>query len=569
MSINFGSKKTASIFFGNKGVASVYFGSKLAWQKNVKILVMGNDRYVCIEFESPDTYISTSQNPVTISVFMNTNNYTDQNPPMWIIDDTGVVVGFSSNGIVGAQETKYGCTGYKRTNTFTDNQLYLTKNKIYYACYRITQWDQGNNYFAYFNNVLGNYKLYNNLGNTTKNPTNLAQYNYIGELSAFEDVIEADEDDLFKWTGITKCGLTQNEEYARKGDALSNYVPELNYGSTDKYEVLNHILFMDKIGGGYGSAGDKFVITETYTNGPIGVISRTNNYTSHVWIPPIASHFNKNADAYKYIFDSAVHLSDNDSEGKALVWGNNYIYTYGTCYSRGSQYLGYSCYESRTTNYIDSPEKIKNVYTDELFYVDIDVNTALDTTAGLKLKGNASFDEIVIASSSYTAQKTFALICTKLTSNNTVLMYGYNDGWKLQPGRTYKKTGTWNNMITSTTPLTTEPSNKSSGDVYYKAANVVWSSSTNEEAIMQWNGNSWTVIRHDIMDSLLNITNVSSSVFSNANTNGILNEFSSSQLYQEENIGSLLTSFNKDSGFINSTLYTDKKHYLEINGREV
>ena len=130
MSINFGSKKTASIFFGNKGVASVYFGSKLAWQKNVKILVMGNDRYVCIEFESPDTYISTSQNPVTISVFMNTNNYTDQNPPMWIIDDTGVVVGFSSNGIVGAQETKYGCTGYKRTNTFTDNQLYLTKNKI-------------------------------------------------------------------------------------------------------------------------------------------------------------------------------------------------------------------------------------------------------------------------------------------------------------------------------------------------------------------------------------------------------------------------------------------------------
>ena len=111
---------------------------------------------------------------------------------------------------------------------------------------------------------------------------------------------------------------------------------------------------MDKGSGQYGSPDDKFVITETYTDGPIGVISRTSNYTSHVWIPPSASHFSRNADAYKYIFDTNVHLSDNDSQGKALVWGNNYVYTYGACYSRGSQYLGYSCYESRTQSYVDA-----------------------------------------------------------------------------------------------------------------------------------------------------------------------------------------------------------------------
>lgn len=566
MSINFGSIKAGNIFFGSKGVASIYFGSKLAWQKNTKILVMGNDRYVCIEFESPDTYISSSQNPVTISVFMNTNEYTDQNPPMWIIDDAGVVVGFSSNGIVGAQETKYGCTGYKRTNIFTDNQLYLNEGKTYYACYKITQWDQGNNYFAYFNNVLGNYKLYDGLGNTSKNPTNLAQYNYIGELSAFEDVIDANENDLFEWKGIEKCGLVPNAEYARKSDALSNYVPELNYGSTDKYEVLNHILMMDKGSGQYGGAGDKFVITESYTDGPIGVISRTSNYTSHVFIPPSSGFFHRNADAYKYIFDSNVNLTEN----KALVWGNDYIYTNGTCYSRGSQYLGYSCYESRKSNYIDSPVDIANVNTNELFYIDDNVKDKFNTDKGLKLFGNVSFDVVVESPGALDtdAPKVFATIATEWNNNHaTVLLVG-SVWWPFGNKHTYQKSGTWNNKITSNTPLTVEPSNPQTNDVYYKASNTTWGSVTNE-CIIKWNGTSWEIIRTDQYRNYETDTDVSQTLFSNANTNGILNEFQPSQLYQTENISSLLTSFNRDSSFVNSTLHTDKKHYIELNGIEV
>ena len=214
MSLQFGNKNANEIYYGNHAVAEIYFGNKLIWSG--KRLIMGSDKYVCIEFTAPDTIISSSQNPITISVFMNTNDYTDTNPPMWIIDDTGTTVGFSSNGIVGQQETIKKCTGYKRTNTFTDNQLYLNEGKTYYACYRITQWDQGNNYFAYYNKGTGNYKICEGLGNISKNPINKARYNNIGILTSFVDVIDANEDDLFTWKGITKCGLTTNNDYARK-----------------------------------------------------------------------------------------------------------------------------------------------------------------------------------------------------------------------------------------------------------------------------------------------------------------------------------------------------------------
>ena len=138
-------------------------------------------------------------------------------------------------------------------------------------------------------------------------------------MTSFIEVIEANEDDLFTWNGITKCGLSANNDYARKGDSLSNYVPVLNYGSTDKYEVLNHILMMDKGSGQYGGAGDKFVITESYTDGPIGVIERTNNYTSHVFIPPSSGFFHRNADAYKYIFDPAVNITENKVKKEDLT----------------------------------------------------------------------------------------------------------------------------------------------------------------------------------------------------------------------------------------------------------
>ena len=554
MSVLFGNTKLSKIYFGNTPIAKVYLGNTLVWSSIQ--LIMGNEKFICIEYIPTKNLISSSQNPINISVFMNTNNYNDTTPPMWIFDSVGVTCGYSDTGTVGAQETIDGCTGYKRTNTFRDNQLYLIEGKTYYIVYKISEYDTDENYFAYYNDVNGKYKLWNPNGGHT-NVQNLTDKTDIGDISSFVDVIDASNNELFIWNGITKSGLTNSYEYYRNNDALGNYVPELNYGNTDKYEVLNHILMMDKGSGQYGGAGDKFVITESYTNGPIGVISRTSNYTSHVFIPPSQSFFHRNADAYKYIFDPAVNLTEN----KALVWGNEYIYTYGSCYSRGSQYLNYSCYESRTTNYIDIPADIANVSANELFYIEQNVANSVGSTSGLKIRGSQTMGAVAIANSSDSEPKQFATIAVQI-SNGTVWFVGDVLHYPFGSNKLYTKTGSWNATITSTTPLTTEPSNPATNDVYYKAGSVTWGS-ISDECIVQWNGSSWSKVDTYQYGNYFSYQDAQN-IFSDANTNGILNEFQPSQLYQEENISTLVTRVEGDTNFVNESVSTGKRHYLEV-----
>jgi hypothetical protein len=556
----FGNKQIPEMYFGNIPVAKIYFGNTLIWEKYARQLIMGDERFICIEYIPTKNLISSSQNPINISVFMNTNKYEDTTPPMWILDSAGVTCGYSDTGTVGAQETIDGCTGYKRTNTFRDNQLFLIGGKTYYIIYKINEWDTDNNYFAYYEDLDGHYKTWNINGGHT-NVHDLTNKTDIGDISSFADVIEASNNDLFIWTGPSKSGLTNGFEYYRNNDSLNNYVPELNYGNTDKFEVLNHILMMDKGSGQYGGAGDKFVITETYTDGPIGLISRTSNYTSHVFIPPSQSFFHRNADAYKYIFDPAVNLTENTS----LVWGNDYIYTYGSCYTRGNQYLNYSCYESRTSNYIDSPADISNVSANELFYIDDNVKDKFNTSKGLKLFGNVSFDAVVESPGALDvdAPKVFAAIASQWYQNKSVVLLIGNVNWPFGNKHTYKKNGTWNNMISSSTPLSTEPSNPQTNDVYYKAANVTWGNVT-DECIVKYNGTAWEQVYNWAYSNYETDTDVSQTLFSETNINGILNEFQPYQLYQEENISTLVTRVEGDTDFVNATLLTGKRHYLEV-----
>ena len=561
MSIKFGNKNVGQIFFGNKAVKAVYYGAKLVWQNIQKLLIIGDEKFICIEYIPTKNLISSSQNPINISVFMNTNKYEDTTPPMWILDSAGVTCGYSDTGTVGAQETIDGCTGYKRTNTFRDNQLFLISGKTYYIIYKINEWDTGNNYFAYYEDLDGHYKTWNINGGHT-NVHDLTNKTDIGDISSFVDVIEASNNDLFIWKGVDKCGLTKGYEYYRNNDSLSNYVPELNYGNTDKFEVLNHILMMDKGSGQYGGAGDKFVITETYTDGPIGVISRTSNYTSHVFIPPSQSFFHRNADAYKYIFDPAVDLTEN----KALVWGNEYIYTYGSCYSRGSQYLNYSCYESRTSNYINSPADIANVSANELFYIEQNVASVLNTNAGLKLRGSATFDTVCTVADGNDFYAAFRTVAAATDSGKAFTTVTQNSTYQWFNAIYEKKSG-WQNKIGSSS-ITVEPSNPSTGDVYWKGTTTSgwinqWGGSITEECLVKWGGSSWIKVEtHQEQDYFT--TTAASNLFSDANTNGILNEFQPSQLYKEENISTLVTRVEGDTNLVNATLLTGKRHYLEV-----
>jgi len=293
----------------------------------------------------------------------------------------------------------------------------------------------------------------------------------------------------------------------------------------------------------------------------MGVISRTSNYTTHVWIPPSASFFSRKADAYKYIFDANVHLSDNDSQGKALVWGNNYIYTYGACYSRGSQYLGYTCYESRTNSYIDVPGDIAKVNQDELFYIEQSVASLVGSSEGLKIRGSQSVDAVAIANSSDSEPKQFATIAAQI-SHGTVWFVGDSLWYPFVPNKLYTKTGSWNATITSTTPLTSEPSNPATNDVYYKAGNVTWGS-IGDECIVKWDGSSWVKVNTYEYSNYLSYQDAQN-MFSDANTNGILTEFQPSQLFQSENVTNLVTKVTSNENFAAATVHDDKEHYFEI-----
>lgn len=556
---------TGGIFYGNIPVDSVYYGDTLIWK--YLPLLMGSDKYVCIEFIPDHDIVSSSQNPVAITVFMNTNDFNDTNPPMWILDAAGVTCGYSTVGVVYGQETIEGCTGYRRTNTFLDNKLFLQAGKKYYICYKKSRHTTDSDYFAYYDKP-GNYKLFN-VSQAHTTIQNLVGKNNIGTLTSFVDLIAASQDDLFIWKGRNKSGMTRNDEYIRNGDSLSNYVPELNFGSSDKYEVLNHILFMDKGSGQYGSPGDKFVITETYSNessAPAGVISRTSNYTNHVWIPPSASFFSREADAYKYIFDARVHLSDNDSQGKALVWGNNYIYTYGACYSRGSQYLGYSCYESRTSSYIDSPSDLANVQTNELFYIDSTVAAIFNTYSGLKIRGSTTFDTVCTVADGNDFYAAFRTVTAATESGKAFTTVTQNTTYQWYNAVYERKSG-WQNKIGSSA-ITVEPSNPSTGDVYWKGTTTSgwsnqWGGSITEECLVKWGGSYWIKVEtHQEQDYFT--TTSASNLFSAADTNGILNEFQPGQLFQSENVTTLLTHVTSYSDFAAETVNNDKEHYFEI-----
>ena len=71
----FGNKQIPEMYFGNIPVAQIYFGNTLIWEKLVRQLIMGDERFICIEYIPTKNLISSSQNPINISVFMNTNKF--------------------------------------------------------------------------------------------------------------------------------------------------------------------------------------------------------------------------------------------------------------------------------------------------------------------------------------------------------------------------------------------------------------------------------------------------------------------------------------------------------------
>lgn len=550
MSVSFGEKNAAEFYFGDIAAAEIYFGNVLVWSG--KRLLMGNTKNVCIEFMPETDIIASSQNPVTISVFMNTDSYTTTNPPMWVKDAAGITVGFSNVGTVGSEEVIKKQSGYKRTNTFTDNMLFLTAGKRYYICYQVDYWDDKDHYFAYYNKGEGNYKQYN-VGNESTAAVNLAAYNDIGELgkddvfSGVDAAIAASENDLFIWQGpILNNSLSVNGEYVRNNVSYTAYDSTRNCDKTDKADVLWNIMLAGQ--------GRTFLNYPSYSTTTSGFLQRSNQYTAHA--NSLAKYgFNSNADAFKFIFDQTVGLT---AAGVGVVWANNYVYTSGTCYVRGQQYLNSHYYGE-----VNAYSALGQPSANELFYGTFKYH---GNPVGLAERTSEPISAVAIGiPNNFT--KSIAAICVAGADHVMYDDADHNQYGTIQCGNVYSLKTNYINKITSITPLSEEPSSPAVNGIYYKDNTHTWGN-INGEAIVSYNGNTWVEVYSYQLSNWFDTTALNN-IFSFATTGNILNAINDTDLYQTVNISNLFTSIQGSQSFANATVSSDKKHYLEINGVEV
>ena len=113
--------------------------------------------------------------------------------------------------------------------------------------------------------------------------------------------------------------------------------------------------------------------------------------------------------------------------------------------------------------------------------------------------------------------------------------------------------------ITLTEPLTTEPSNKQTNEIYYLSNSI---SGINYTAPYLWNGSSWQEINYGNFGTYLTYYELSQEVLTRVGSN--------SDLLEEVKVnGNTVDVEWACQGCFDASVDTTKKFYLEINGQEV
>ena len=489
MSVSFGEKNAAEFYFGDQNVAEIYFGDALVWAG--KVLLMGTDKYVCIEYTpTVDTVVST------ITVFMNTDKPTQSNDAfMWVIDEAGITVGFSNTSSEGPEVIRYKLAGYEHTNTFSN--LTLKANKKYYICHKVSQYDQDDNFFAYFKNKPGNYKLYNVYGNS-QNPFVEADHTWIGKLNNAnvaadtDKVVTASSGDYFLWDH-TSGAFSANTEYYRNGTTFSQYqgiigsdtfhdVDSIMRLSTDDKFVwsglslhgitagnlykktsdldsytyrgcindngipLKQLQEILKLDSGSFTVSSNKIIDGTDINARYAYI-RTTACSGNYWTtPPEARYITCNADAYKYVFDA---LTGGNTGHNACVWETNYVYTSGNIYKRGDAYTGQNfpgyfnmraatgipAYRVNTLEKAIAGDGTISPSAGELVYLEVHKEQYPGYepwSAALKIRSNVACNKAVSNDKTWTTPKTIANVFLKTASGDAFIYDGIQTNWPYQ-----------------------------------------------------------------------------------------------------------------------------------------
>ena len=224
MSIAFNGKSMASMMFNGKLAAQIFFGAKLIWQKIQKLLRMGEERWVCIEYVADRTETVSD-----ISIFL---DRTTNAGYMWVMEDNHCAALSTDQG--DAQVEKYGLTAYLRTHRFTNLKFY--EGHTYYICWKHGQYVSDSStpdYFAYYQGLSGNYKKICMDGNTNVLVSNCGMYEYVGELSTLEwdTVMRYPEGKAFyssEWNSDAASGRTSSYPTSSSDPSVALYVGQVD-----------------------------------------------------------------------------------------------------------------------------------------------------------------------------------------------------------------------------------------------------------------------------------------------------------------------------------------------------
>lgn len=146
-----------------------------------------------------------------------------------------------------------------------------------------------------------------------------------------------------------------------------------------------------------------------------------------------------------------------------------------------------------------------------------------------------------------------------LTQKNYIITGGGNYHYRRMGGYVMSIKSPYISKTTSTEPLTTEPSNKQTNEIYYLSNTI---SGINNTAPYLWDGSSWQEINYGNFGTYLNYSELSQEVLTRVGSN--------SDLLEEVKVdGDSVDVEWSCQGCFDASVVTTKKFYLEINGQEV
>jgi hypothetical protein len=375
----------------------------LVWIRKLVQLVAGNQN-VAIE------YIPTQDISVTdIGIFTDENS-TGRQPRIKIFHDCGLCVAFTNGDVQTTNQELYELSGSNHDAVIQATTL--KAGQKYYIVYS-HGYGSGNDFYpAYFQNMNGNYKVYENemdniqVFDISENAQYLKPSKYKGVLTNSMGIFAFSTDDWFVWMGSTETGMTQGQVYRRtdvgEGWTFTGIIGDPNNTHTITAEDLQAIIskppnadfiwYVDQVPNMI--RGDIWGKPSTWVTPTLVDISEYNDETMK-----LAAILVKLADSTI----SSVMIS-----GGNLYWGS---YNVGDIISLKQ---GYSSKVSSMTPLTSLPSNPNN---DELYYLDGQIGQAVGYQTAIFAYNNGSYTQITF--NNFTTYFTITGLSTKLEKIGT------------------------------------------------------------------------------------------------------------------------------------------------------